>query len=196
MVTGHEMENNPQLTHTHSTHALGVFIPSILFLLHKYILSRIFTFYEFQYIIQTVYIPYPCISICIYSKCNCVTSSPIVSTASCKNHKAREHWRDYSCIPLLRWTTQARRWWQLCSTRFSHRGCCSKRAWCVHPPPPICCAFFCLKGSRTRSCSCNFDFNGTDSYGQSYPKRYYSMIFSWLCSGLKNFNSMHSFLQW
>ena len=145
MVTGHEMENNPQLTHTHSTHALGVFIPSILFLLHKYILSRIFTFYEFQYIIQTVYIPYPCISICIYSKCNCVTSSPIVSTASCKNHKAREHWRDYSCISLLRWTTQARRWWQLCLTRFSHRGCCSKRAWCVHPPPAIFCAFFALK---------------------------------------------------
>ena len=57
---------NRSMIHEQAVWHLWVFILSILFLLHKYILSRIFTFYEFQYIIQTVYIPYPCISICIW----------------------------------------------------------------------------------------------------------------------------------
>ena len=159
---------------------LGVFISSILFLLYKYILSRIFTFNTSKLSTFPTHVPQSVFTLNVTVLLAVLLSQPPVV-------KITKHVSiDVTTVAFLCYLGRHRH-----GDGGNFVQCVSPTVVVVEnvlgvstPHRPFFVLFFCLKGSRIRSCSCNFDFKGTDSYRQSYLKRYYFMIFSWLCSSL------------
>ena len=156
---------------------LGVFISSIIFLLYKYILSRIFTFYKFNISSKLstfpTHVPQSVFTLNVTVLLAVLLSQPPVV-------KITKHVSiDVTTVAFLCYVGRHRHGdGGNFVQRVSPTVVVVENVLGVSTPHQPFLCFFCFKGPRTRSCSCNLDFNGTASYGQSYPKRYYSMIFS------------------